>query len=130
MAFGVMGMGSFQPTRMFFGLKNAPAFYQQTIQRILGDIILQDWAAVYIDDIIIGANTKEELLERTERTLKKLREGGLKAKLSKCEFEQEEVEVLGWIISQNKRQITDKRIKAKRAETKATVFLMFLILEV
>jgi hypothetical protein len=112
MAYGVAGMGSFQPTRMFFGLKNAPAYYQKTIQRILGNIILQDWAAVYIDDIVIGANTKEDLLDRTEQVLIKIKNGGLKAKLSKCEFEKERVELLGWIISQNKREINEKRVKA------------------
>ena len=112
MAYGVAEMGSFQPIRMFFGLKNVPAFYQKTIQQILNEVILRGWAAVYIDDIVIGADTKEELLERTRITLEKLRKGGLKAKLSKCEFEKEEVELLGWTISQNKRKITEKRVKA------------------
>jgi hypothetical protein len=112
MAYGVTGMGSYQPTRMFFGLKNAPAYYQKMIQRILGNIFLQDWMAVYIDDIVIGANTKEELLYRTEEVIKKIRDAGLKIKLSKCEFEKEKVELLGWTITNNKRMINKKRIEA------------------
>jgi hypothetical protein len=111
MAFGVPGLGAFQPTRMFFGLRNAPAIYQKTIQAALGDMTLYDWCKVYIDDIIIAANTKEELLERTEQAFKLLTKAGFKLKLSKCEFEQEEVEILGWRIKQGKRWIAESRIK-------------------
>ena len=35
MAFGVPRLGAYQPTRMFFELKNVPAIYQSTLNKIL-----------------------------------------------------------------------------------------------
>ena len=44
------------------------------------------WCIVYLDDIIIFSDTKEEHLKRLEAVFQKLSAAGLKLKPSKCFF--------------------------------------------
>jgi RNase H-like domain found in reverse transcriptase/Reverse transcriptase (RNA-dependent DNA polymerase) len=55
---------------------------------------------VYMDDILIFANTKEELEQITKLVLEKLREHNLFLKAKKCEFCQTRIEYLGMIIEE------------------------------
>ncbi len=55
-----------------------------------------------MDDMLLYADTKEELRERTKRVLQKLKERDLFLKLEKCKFEREEIDFLGMIIAHNK----------------------------
>ena len=102
--------GLFEPTVMFFGLCNSPA----TFQSIMDDIFREEqglgWLQKYIDDILIAAKTKEELKERTLRVLKKLKEHDLYLKPEKCEFYQDRVEYLSFIISEGKIEMDPKKI--------------------
>ena len=68
------------------------------------------WLKKYIDDILIAAKMKEELKEQTLRVLKKLRENDLYLKPEKCEFYQEQVKYLGFIISEGKIEMDPKKI--------------------
>ena len=43
---------------------------------------------VYMDDILIFADTLEELREKTDRVLQKLQDNDLHCKPEKCHFEQ------------------------------------------
>jgi len=110
-AYAVEEIGQVRPTRMFFGPKNAPAHFQKTMEQILRKIIYSGWIYVYIDDITIGANTPEEMLKRMKQTFELIVKGGLKCKLTKCQFMKNEVEILGWIIGNGKKRITPKRRK-------------------
>jgi hypothetical protein len=65
------------------------------------DMIDEGWIAIYMDDILIHARTKEDLENRTKRVLKRLKEHNLYLKPEKCKFERTEVEFLGTIISEN-----------------------------
>ena len=65
------------------------------------DMIDEGWIAIYMDDILIHAKTKEELQEKTKRVLERLKEHNLYLKPEKCKFEQAEVEFLGTMISEN-----------------------------
>jgi len=53
----------------------------------------------YLDDIIIYACTPQELLQRLRQVLDRLREVGLKVKLTKCALFQQEVHFLGHQVS-------------------------------
>ena len=65
------------------------------------DMIDKGWIAIYMDDILIHAKTKEELQEKTKQVLKRLKEHDLYLKPEKCKFERTEVEFLGTILSEN-----------------------------
>jgi RNase H-like domain found in reverse transcriptase/Reverse transcriptase (RNA-dependent DNA polymerase) len=57
---------------------------------------------LYIDDILIFADTKEELERITKLVLEKLRKHNLFLKAKKCEFCQTRIEYLGMIIEKGK----------------------------
>ena len=64
---------------------------------------------IYMDNILIFAETKEKLRESTRMVLKKLWEHNLFLKAKKCEFEKTKNEYLGMIIEEG--QITMDPIK-------------------
>jgi hypothetical protein len=83
---------------MPFGLSNAQAVFQE-----LMNIVLQgqeDFSIAYLDDILIFSETAEEHLEHIQRVFDRLRQHGLKLKLKKCCFFQEQTEYLGFIINE------------------------------
>ena len=54
---------------------------------------------VYLDDILVYSNDLQEHDQHVRLVLKKLRAYRLYAKLSKCEFNKEQVNFLGYIVS-------------------------------
>lgn len=85
---------------MPFGLCNAPATFQRCMDTILKDLA---WKFVipYLDDIIIFSKTVEDHLNHIDLVMKRLKEAGIALNKSKCKFLQEEIEVLGNIVSEN-----------------------------
>lgn len=85
---------------MPFGLKTAPATFQRLMDNVL--VGLQGMEMfVYIDDIVIYAETLEEHRVKFERLAKRLREANLLLQPDKCIFLSTEVCYLGHIISGN-----------------------------
>ena len=52
--------GSFEPTVMFFRLKNSPATFQAMMNELLRDLINTEKVAVFINDVIVGTETEEK----------------------------------------------------------------------
>jgi Reverse transcriptase (RNA-dependent DNA polymerase) len=94
--------GLFKPTVMFFGMCNSPATFQAMMDDIFMMMIDNRLVIVYMDDILIFADTKEELERITKLVLEKLREHDLFLKAKKCEFCQMRIEYLGMIIEEGK----------------------------
>ena len=70
------------------------------------------WCIVYLDDIIIYIDTKEEHLKRLEAVLHKLAAAGLKLKSSKCFFFREEIEYVGHVVSGKGISTNPKKVEA------------------
>jgi len=51
--------GSFEPTVMFFVLTNSPVTFQVMMNELLRDLINTEKVAAFIDDVIIGTESKE-----------------------------------------------------------------------
>ena len=83
---------------MPFGLCNAPATFQPLMEKILGTLI-GCGVLVYLDDVLIYAETSEELLDKLSQVLKLLAKAGLKCKAFKCLVFTQKVHYLGHIIS-------------------------------
>jgi Reverse transcriptase (RNA-dependent DNA polymerase) len=94
--------GLFELTMMFFGMCNSLATFQAMIDDIFMMMIDNRLVIVYMDDILIFADTKEELERITKLVLEKLREHDLFLKAKKCEFCQMRIEYLGMIIEEGK----------------------------
>ena len=71
-----------------------------------------NWCIVYLDDIIIFSDTKEEHLKRLEAVFQKLYTAGLKLKPSKCHFFREEIEYLGHVVSGKGISTNPKKVEA------------------
>ena len=63
-----------------------------------GDMIAEGWLIIYMDDILVFAETLEECQEQTKQVLKRMQEEDLHLKLAKCTFDQIEVEYLGLVV--------------------------------
>jgi Reverse transcriptase (RNA-dependent DNA polymerase) len=94
--------GLFEPTMMFFRMCNSPATFQAIMDNIFMTIIDSRLVIVYIDDILIFADTKEELERITKLVLEKLRKHNLFLKAKKSEFCQTRIKYLGMIIKEER----------------------------
>jgi len=102
--------GSYEFLVMPFGLTNAPA----TFCTLMNDIFrewLDDFVAVYIDDILIYSGSLEEHAEHLRKVFQRLRENKLYAKFEKCEFGVTEVDFLGHRVTQGLK-MDDHKVKA------------------
>ena len=97
-AFTVGSMGVYEFLRMPYGLCNALATFQGLMQNCLGKLNLT-YALIYLDDVIVFSWTEEEHLYRLRVVFTCFLEHGLKLKLSKCHFLQDEITFLGHEIS-------------------------------
>jgi hypothetical protein len=94
--------GLFKPTVIFFGMCNSLAIFQAMMDDIFMTMIDNRLVIVYMDDILIFADTKEELERITKLVLEKLWEHDLFLKAKKCKFCQTRIEYLGMIIEEEK----------------------------
>ena len=63
-----------------------------------GDMITEGWLIIYMDDVLVFAETLAECQERTKQVLERMKEEDLHLKLIKCAFDQTEVEYLGLVV--------------------------------
>ena len=90
--------GHFEFVCMPFGLCNAPPTFQRLMDTVM--LGLQGIELfIYLDDLIIFANTLEEHETKVTEAFRRLYEAGLKLQLEKCEFLTPEVNYLGHKIS-------------------------------
>ena len=102
--------GLFEYKVMPFGLTNAPASFQHLMNHNFRDM-LDDFVIVYLDDILVFSNSIEEHTEHVKLVLQRLREVGLYAKASKCEFHTNSVEFLGFVISDKGISMDMKKVQ-------------------
>ena len=94
--------GLFEPLIMFFGLCNSPAMFQHMMDNIFIVQTMKGWLIIYMDDMLILAETMEELTVHTIEVLQLLRENDLYLKPQKCKFVVTKVNFLGFIIEHGK----------------------------
>ena len=110
-AFTVGSMGVYEFLRMSYGLCNALATFQRLMQNCLGELNLT-YALIYLDDVIVFSRTEEEHLHRLRVVFGWFLEHGLKLKLSKCHFLQDEITFLGHEISADGMRLGTANLKA------------------
>ena len=92
-------LGTYEYLVMPFGLCNAPAAFQQWINEVLMEYI-DVCCIVYLDDVLIYSNTRLGHQRDVKNILEAIQKSGMKIKSSKCEFDNKEMEYLGYIISE------------------------------
>ena len=77
-------------------------------------IYLEKFVIVFMDDILIYSNSKEENEHHLRPVMQVLREHQLYSKLSKCYFYQKKIHYLGHIISEEGLEVDPEKIEAIR----------------
>jgi len=78
---------------------------------IFWELLHEGVLVTYIDDFVIPVKTKEELEEQTIRFLKMAEKHNLCFKWSKCDFDMEEILILGVIVGRGLVKIEQEKIK-------------------
>ena len=95
--------------KMHFGFNNAPAIFQDLMQRVL--VECKEFASVYIDDIVIHSDTEEEHVEHIKLVSEALRKASLTAKSSKCQWSSSILEYLGHIVGKGHYNVSQGRVE-------------------
>ena len=101
--------GLYEPTVMFFGLTNSPVTFQTFMNHILKDLIDEGLVIVYLDDILVFTDAREEHRRLVRRVLEILHNHKLYLRSEKCAFEKTTVEYVSNSILTDERQAQGKR---------------------
>ena len=96
---------------MQFRFTNTPAIFQRKINYILGEY-LDDFIIVYLNNIIIYLNSKEEYKEHIKQVLGRLYKENILVIIKKCKFYTKKTNFIGFIIKLKQISIDLKKIKA------------------
>ena len=103
--------GVFTPTRMIQGSINSVNSFQSGMQEILGDL-LYTICLLWIDDILVYANTIEELLENLRQIFTKLLAHGIRCSGKKCKLFLTSATWCGRVISEHGISPASEKIAA------------------
>ena len=95
---------------MPFGVKNAPAIFQELMQRVLHDTV--KYATPYMDDVVIYSSTWEEHVHHIREVLTRLRAAKLTVNPSKCVWGGRTMTFLGHQVGNWKMSLPEHRVKA------------------
>ena len=103
--------GYYRFKRMPFGLCNAPATFQRTLDILLAGL---RWKAclVYLDDVIIFSKTFDEHVEHVQDVLNILQRAGISLKFKKCNFLTKAVDYFGHVIKAGRLEVATKNTAA------------------
>ena len=110
-AFTLGSMGLYECESMPFGLCNAPPTFQRLMLNCLGELNLT-YCLIYLDDVIIFSQMKEEHLEWMHGVFDRFREHGLKLKPSKCEVFKTKINYLAHHVSKRGVLPSKKNLEA------------------
>lgn len=102
--------GHFEFLVMPMGLRNAPATFQALMNSIYYDVI-DDLLVVYLDDLLIYSNSKEEHIRHLRLVLQRLKDNQLFLGKNKYELMTSETEFLGLRVGRNGISIGEDRKK-------------------
>jgi transposase InsO family protein len=104
----VTPFGQFEWKVMCFGLRNATATFSRLVANLLSG--LEDFAAGYVDDILIFSNSWKEHLKHIRTVLTRIKNAGLTLNREKCTFAVAEIDYLGHRIGLGKVQPLERKV--------------------
>ena len=99
---------------MFFGQCTSPPTFQAFMDSAFGNMITEGWLVIYMDDVLVFADTKEECQEWMKQVLQWMKEEDLHLKLTKCTFDQTLVEYLGLVVKDREIHMDLTKLTAVR----------------
>jgi len=95
---------------MFLGMTNLLATFQAMINEILKDLINKEKITAFVDDMLVGTETKEGHDEIVDEVLRRLEENNLYVKLEKCVWKVQKIGFLEVVIGPNGIEMEKKKV--------------------
>ena len=102
--------GRYEFLRMPFGVKNAPAVFQELMQGLFREFAT--FCSLYMDNLFIFSSTWEDHIQHVRKVLGKLREAGLTANPAKCHWGGTRMEFLGHLVGEGTMSVPQHRVEA------------------
>ena len=115
--------GLLEFTRMPFGLCNAPAIFQRTMERVLHGLV-GICCLVYLDDVVVFGVDEAQHAQNLRLVLERFRKYRLTVKPAKCMFSQCSLLLLGYTVSKDPAKV--QAIADLPAPTKLSELRTFL----
>ena len=91
-------LGLYKYLVMLFGLSNASSSFQNFLNDVLSNDILDIFVIAYMNDILIVSKTLQEHKKHVKTVLGRIQAAGLQLDIDKCKFEVQETKYLRLII--------------------------------
>lgn len=99
-------------TRLPQGFVHSPSIFNRILANDLSNLDIPSTTLMYVDDILICSESKEQCEKNSITVLTALAEGGHKVSKKKLQFCQQTVEYLGGQLSGDKRHIAPSQLEA------------------
>ena len=106
----ILFCGLYQFTRLPFGPKRAPSYFQEQMAGVLVGLIYFI-CEMYLDDILVFGQNELEFITNLRTVFTRLDKHDLKLKAKKCFFGFEEVECVGKVVSSEGLKMSRARIQ-------------------
>ena len=94
------------------GVSAAVVLFQRQMKAIIAEDLIAAGDRVYLDDIIVLSRTRHDHLALLDKVFESMLAAGMKIRLSRCSFMQNEVEYLGYNLSGEGIEVAPERIQA------------------
>ena len=80
------------------GITSAPEIFQRTVEEIITG---EEHAVCFFDDILVFSENEKDHEKHLKNTMEKLNSAGIKLNKEKCQFRQQEIDFLGFVIDKD-----------------------------
>ena len=95
---------------IFFEMINSLATFQAIMNKILEDLVNESKVAVFVDNVLVGTETKKAHNEIVEKVLRRLKENDLYVKPEKYTWKVRKIGFLGVVIEPNGIEIEKEKV--------------------
>ena len=103
--------GIYQFTRLPFGPKRAPSYFQETMASVVLAGLIYHICEMYIDDCNVYGRTNDEFVFRLRQLFGRFRKHKLFLKAKKCFFGYSEIDFVGRVVSEKGLKMSQEKIQ-------------------